>query len=299
MKHINLAMVLAPDKMGSTNNNRSELGSFIGGVVAGIALLCLVVIALVGILMKKRANSQKELSTEPEGFSSGHFEDDNHHFDTDGVIRTNECGNMAEGTVYDNTTYGLKPNSNIQDSKVKLQRKNSYTYAQVQKRNTGGGPNVSNFEVGGSNSDTYAEVQKQTNTAKPLPISDGQVLENDQEIYANVEENQTKKKPCTGELGNDKPVGKQHRDSGKRTNQKGADRKSKPKQKSQSMNYIDVEFQSPDSERSKSIIHGVENRTLYSLVDFTKHAEPLPESEIQDDNVDEPKFKTTEEGSWC
>ncbi|KAJ8312276.1 hypothetical protein KUTeg_009649, partial [Tegillarca granosa] len=55
----NTLMVLAPDNMGSTNNNRSGLGSFIGGVVAGIALLCLVVIALVVILMKKRANSQK------------------------------------------------------------------------------------------------------------------------------------------------------------------------------------------------------------------------------------------------
>lgn len=307
------SMVSAPGNVGSANSNKSGLGSFIGGVIAGIALLCLVVIALVVILMRKRAKSQKELSNEPEVFSRDSLrqfdQGDTNYSEIDLMTKEKVYENMAESSAYNNTTYALDSISNThdeqpQDSYVNVHRENSYTYAIVQKRKTTGDkPNGSNFEV----TETYAEVQKRTSTEgrgefQALSVSDEQVLGDDQGVYANGETNHTEEKIPSGEL--DKPAIKPQRKGGDRTRKRGADRKSKPKikPKPKPLLYVEVDIPSPASETSKFVIHGAENRTVYSLVDFTKHAEPLSESELQqgnDEQDNEPKFKTTEEGSEC
>jgi len=47
--------------------------------------------------------------------------------------------------------------------------------------------------------------------------------------------------------------------------------------------YIDVVIKNSENTKNKSVIHGIENRNDYAQVDFTRHAEPLPPDD-EDDN---------------
>ncbi|XP_069110142.1 PHD finger protein 20-like protein 1 [Argopecten irradians] len=52
--------------------------------------------------------------------------------------------------------------------------------------------------------------------------------------------------------------------------------------------YLDLEFKDQQNGTRQVVIHGIENRNDYAIVDFTKKADPLPDSDPEENELSKP-----------
>ncbi|XP_021352851.1 hemicentin-2-like [Mizuhopecten yessoensis] len=275
-------------KVTESSPENSPLGAILGGV-GGCVVAIIVIVVIVVIIKARRKTSGK--STRDD--------------DTEMIPRDRR-------SVEDDSSDGMKPNilyessdglkNNILYESVEAQPGTSSEYAVVQKPSKG---------KPGSPDAVYAVVNKPKT----------EQLENVNDVYAEVKKTKNKLGKGKQKEGKKKQKGKDEKKKtkGGKGNQNGAagdayeqvdavdgtgdniyancdggtaaaaDVNPSRKKNKDGLIYLDLEFKDDNQNGRNFIIHGIENKTDYVDVDFTKHADPLPPDNEEDQQPAETK----------
>ncbi|XP_021373074.1 uncharacterized protein LOC110463063 isoform X1 [Mizuhopecten yessoensis] len=228
----------------------SSLGAIFGGL--GVATVGLSVLVFV-VIFKRKTSENKRKGADEEMIS----------VDQRRSVDEESSDGMKPNILYESA--GLKPNVLYECSGPLPGSSSEYAVVEKSSKNKSVSPD-----------DVYAVVDK---SKKPETTDD---------VYAEVVKPKIKKGKEKKKQGNVKQKGGIGKSEGNDVyaNCKGGEKKVPEaglnRQKNQDgLIYLDVEFKGEQEKGMFTVIHGVENRSDYADVDFTKHAEPLPQENEQ------------------